>query len=156
MNAEGEDMSATVGELAPEFSLPGTIGPGLDLAELRGKGRAALFFYPADRTAGWTNQLAAVRGAVDAFRAIDTEPYGVNQADAASHLAFIEEQELPFDLLVDEGLYVARAYDALKPDGKSISRTVVVVGKDGRIIYRASGAPPPEEIIAAIGEAGDE
>ena len=97
-----------------------------------------------------------MRGAVDAFRAIDTEPYGVNQADAASHLAFIEEQELPFDLLVDEGLHVARDYDALKPDGKSISRTVVVVGKDGRIIYRASGAPPPVEIISAIGEAEDE
>jgi len=41
-----------VGEMAPTFSLPGTIGPGLDLAELRGNGRAALFFYPADRTAG--------------------------------------------------------------------------------------------------------
>lgn len=97
-----------------------------------------------------------MRGAVDAFRAIDTEPYGVNQADASSHLAFIKEQELPFDLLVDEGLYVAGAYNALKPDGKSISRTVVVVGKDGRIIYRASGAPPPEEIIAAIVEAEGE
>jgi peroxiredoxin len=49
---EGEGMSAIVGEMAPQFSLPGTTGPGLDLAELRGKGRAALFFYPADRTAG--------------------------------------------------------------------------------------------------------
>jgi peroxiredoxin len=97
-----------------------------------------------------------VRGAVDAFRAIDTEPYGVNQADAASHLAFIEEQLLPFDLLVDDGLHVARAYDALKPEGKSINRTVVVIGKDGRIIYRASGAPAPEEIIAAIAEVEDE
>jgi peroxiredoxin len=45
-------MSATVGQMAPEFALRGTTGPGLDLAELRGKGRAALFFYPADRTAG--------------------------------------------------------------------------------------------------------
>ena len=97
-----------------------------------------------------------MRGAVDAFRAIDAEPYGVNQADAASHLAFIEEQELPFDLLIDQGLQVARAYDALKPEGKSISRTVVVIGKDGRIIFRASGAPPPEEIITAIVEAEDE
>jgi peroxiredoxin len=97
-----------------------------------------------------------VRGAVDAFRAIDTEPYGVNQADATSHLAFIKEQELPFDLLIDEGLNVTRAYDALKPEGNSISRTVVVVGKDGSIIYRAAGAPPPEEIIAAIVEAEDE
>jgi peroxiredoxin len=97
-----------------------------------------------------------VRDAIDAFRALDTEPYGVNQADAASHLAFIEEQDLPFDLLVDEGLHVARAYDALKPEGKSINRTVVVIGKDGRIIFRASGAPPPAEILAAIAAADDE
>ena len=47
---EGETMN--VGDMAPAFSLPGTTGPGLDLAELRGKERAALFFYPADRTSG--------------------------------------------------------------------------------------------------------
>jgi len=97
-----------------------------------------------------------VRGAIDAFRILDTEPYGVNQADAASHLAFIEERELPFDLLVDDGLHVARAYDALKPERESINRTVVVIGKNCRIIYRATGAPPPEEILAAIGLAEDE
>jgi peroxiredoxin len=96
-----------------------------------------------------------VRDAIDAFRALETEPYGVNQADAASHLAFIEEQRLPFDLLIDEGLHVARAYDALRPEGNRINRTVVVVGKDGRVIFRATGAPRPEEIIAAIVEAED-
>jgi peroxiredoxin len=42
----------SVGDMAPEFSLPGTTGPGLDLAHERGKRRVALFFYPADRTAG--------------------------------------------------------------------------------------------------------
>ena len=96
-----------------------------------------------------------MRDAVDSFRALDTEPYGVNPADAASHQAFIDELDLPFDLLVDEGLHVARAYDAVKPDRPSINRTVIVVGKDGRIIFRAAGAPPPEEIIAAIAEAQD-
>jgi peroxiredoxin len=96
-----------------------------------------------------------VRDAVDSFRALDTEPYGVNPADAASHQAFIDELDLPFDLLVDEGLHVARAYDAVKPDRPSINRTVIVVGKDGRVIFRAAGAPPPEEIIAAIAEAQD-
>jgi peroxiredoxin len=49
---ERNTMAATVGEMAPDFSLPGTTGPGLDLSELRGKQRASLFFYPADRTAG--------------------------------------------------------------------------------------------------------
>lgn len=96
-----------------------------------------------------------MRDAVDQFRAHDTEPYGVNPADAASHQAFIDELDLPFDLLIDEGLRVARAYDALKPDRPSINRTVVVVGKDGRIIFRAEGAPPPAEILAAIAAAND-
>jgi peroxiredoxin len=96
-----------------------------------------------------------VRDAVEDFRAHDTEPYGVNQADAASHQAFIDELDLPFDLLIDDGLHVARAYEALKPDRPSINRTVVVVGKDGRVIFRAAGAPPPAEIIAAISAAQD-
>lgn len=97
-----------------------------------------------------------MRDAVADFRAVGTEPYGVNQADAASHQAFIDELNLPFDLLIDEGLHVARAYDALKPDRPGINRTVVVVGKDGRVIFRATGAPPPAEIIAAIAAAQDE
>ena len=50
--SERTTMAATVGEMAPDFSLPGTTGPGLTLRELRGEKRAALFFYPADRTAG--------------------------------------------------------------------------------------------------------
>jgi peroxiredoxin len=97
-----------------------------------------------------------VRDAIDAFRTAETEPYGVNQADAASHQAFIDELNLPFDLLIDEGLHVARAYDALRPEGNRINRTVVVIGKDGRIIFRATGAPPPADIIAAITAAEDE
>lgn len=40
------------GTEAPVFTLPGTTGPGLDLAAIRGEQRAALFFYPKDRTSG--------------------------------------------------------------------------------------------------------
>ena len=95
-------------------------------------------------------------GAIDQFRAVDTQPFGVNPGDAASHQAFINALTLPFDLLVDEGSRVAKAYGALKPDGSGIARTVVVVGKDGTIIYRQTGAPPPAEILAAIRAADDD
>jgi peroxiredoxin Q/BCP len=106
--------------------------------------------------------LSAVRETVADFRALDTEPYGVNEGDAASHQRFIDQLNLPFDLLVDEGLQVADAYDALKSEGtlikrkvQRISRTVVIVGKDGRVIYRAAGAPPPGELLAVIANAKD-
>ena len=106
--------------------------------------------------------MSAVRETVADFRALDTEPYGVNEGDAASHQGFIAELSLPFDLLVDEGLKVADAYDALKTEGtlikrkvQRISRTVVIVGKNGRIIFRAAGAPPPGEMLAVIANAND-
>lgn len=90
------------------------------------------------------------------FEAVDCQPFGINQADAASHRQFKEHLSLPFDLLVDEGLEVAAAYGALKPEGNRINRTVVIVGKDGNVIYRAAGAPPPGELLDAIRDAEDE
>lgn len=89
------------------------------------------------------------------FQALDTEVFGVNPDDAASHQAFITRQGFPFDLLVDEGRLVADAYGAVKPDGSGIQRTVVVVGKNGRILLREAGAPPPAELLAAIRRADD-
>ena len=97
-----------------------------------------------------------MRDAIAEFRDLDTEPYGINPADAASHRAFIDDQRLPFDLLVDEGRLVAEAYGAVKPDGSGIQRTVVIVGKEGRILFRAAGAPPPAELLAVIRNADDE
>ena len=96
-----------------------------------------------------------MRDAIDDFRALDTEPYGVNPGNAASHQAFIDDQFLPFDLLVDDDRLVAAAYGAVKPDGSGIQRTVVIVGKNGRVLYRALGAPPPADLLAAIRAADD-
>lgn len=96
-----------------------------------------------------------MRDAYDRFRALETEVYGINPGDAASHQAFIDAHGFPFDLLVDEGLAVAGAYDALKPEGNRIDRTVVIVGKDGRVLFRAKGAPPPDELLRVIEGADD-
>jgi peroxiredoxin Q/BCP len=145
-----------VGDVAPTFELKGTTTDGLNLADIRGQKRAVLVFYPKDRTSGCTNQLNAIRDAIDDFRAADTEPYGVNHGDAASHQAFIDAYDFPFDLLIDEGLQVSNVYGAAKPDGSGINRTVVVVGKNGKVIFRQAGAPTPTEVLAAIREADDE
>ncbi len=89
------------------------------------------------------------------FESLDTIPVGVNPGSAESHQRFIDELSLPFDLLIDDGLIVAAAYDALKPEGGRIQRTVVIVGKNGKVIFRAQGAPPPAELLAAIAKAKD-
>jgi len=98
-----------------------------------------------------------VGATIDYFRELDTEPYGVNQADAASHQEFRDQLKLPFDLLVDEGLQVAEQYGCLREgDVRRIARTVIIVGKDGRVLYRASGSPPVDELLEVISTASDD
>jgi peroxiredoxin len=97
-----------------------------------------------------------VSATIDYFRELDTEPYGVNHADAASHQAFIDELQLSFDLLVDEDLGVSELYGCLREGERKIARTVVIVGKNGQVIYRASGSPPVDELLEAISTASDD
>lgn len=51
---------------------------------------------------------------------------------------------------MDEGRLIAEAYGAIKPDGSGIQRTVVVIGKDGTVLFRELGAPLPGNILQAI------
>lgn len=97
-----------------------------------------------------------MRDDLASFTALDTVPFGVNGASAESHAKFMAEQSLNFDLLVDDGLHVARAYDALRESGATINRTVVIIGKNGRVLFWAHGSPPVKDLLAAIEAAEDE
>jgi peroxiredoxin Q/BCP len=149
-------VQANVGDVAPDFTLRGAGGVETKLSSLRGSKRALLVFYPQDMTSGCTDQLKAIQEVLGDFEAADIQPFGVNDGDAASHQQFIDELDLTFELLVDEGLKVAGDYEALRPEGNRILRTVVMVGKDGKVIYRAQGAPAPAELLATISSASDE
>jgi len=151
-----QDPRPAVGDDAPDFSVKGTNGDPISLKDFRGKKRVVLVFYPQDMTSGCSTQLSAIRATIDDFRAADTEPFGVNEGDAESHAQFISELDLPFDLLLDEGFAISTAYNTLKPEGNRIQRTVVVIGKNGKVIFRQQGAPPPGELLEAISMAGDE
>lgn len=91
-----------------------------------------------------------MRDNLTSLRKHGIEPIGVNHGSAESHREFRAELSLPFELLVDEGLEVARQYGALKEDGNGISRSVVVVGKDGTVLFSEPGAPAPQRIINAV------
>ena len=78
---------------------------------------------------------------------LDTVPMGINFGDAESHQAFIDAYDFTFDLLVDLGSETAKAWGAMQPDGERIRRTVFLVGKNGRVLYKEHGSPDPADLI---------
>ena len=146
-----------VGMAAPDFSILGTYGDRFTLSDNFGKKRTLLIFYPRDMTPGCRKQLAETSNARDYYEALNTVCFGVNQADAASHLRFIKDQDLKIDLLIDEDFAVSESYGCMREGVVRMNtRTVLIVGKNGKVIYRAPGSPPLEELLDAISRASDE
>jgi len=85
------------------------------------------------------------------FKKAGIRPFGVNPAGVASHVSYVEKFGFNFSLLSDPERAIAGAYHALKDDGKGIQRTVYVIGRDGTVRFAQRGAPPVDDIIAAVG-----
>jgi len=139
-----------VGVEAPDFTLKTDEGADFRLADLRGHVRAMLIFYPRDFTPGCTDQLIQVRRNLEHLRGAGIEPIGVNPGDAESHRAFRKQHDLTFDLLVDEDARIAHLYGAVKPGGEGIQRSVIIVGKDGKVVFAEHGAPPWQRILSVM------
>jgi thioredoxin-dependent peroxiredoxin len=91
----------SVGERAPDFTLPRADGAPVRLAELTAKKTVVLYFYPKDETAGCTVESCAFRDAYEDFTAAGAEVVGISRDDGASHARFAAHHKLPFILLSD-------------------------------------------------------
>lgn len=135
---------------APGFTLINQIGEKISLADFKGKKNVLLVFYPGDNTPGCTKQLCALRDDYRQFQNKDTVIFGINHAEADSHQKFIDQHNFPFDLLIDTDKKVSTAYGAIKLffNKTIINRTVVLINKEGKIIYLKRGLPTDEEILS--------
>lgn len=138
-----------VGAKAPDFDLPATGGRQIKLGDFKGK-NLIIVFYPKDQTPGCTQQLCALRDDTEMFKALNTEFIASNPDSVESHERFCAAQNYQFPILVDADRGMAKAYHALKEDGKGIQRTVYILDKDGVIRYAKQGLPPDTELAEAI------
>ncbi len=89
---------------------------------------------------------------MESFRKAGVQPLGVNPASVDAHARYAEKMEFGFPLLSDPTRAIARAFGALKDDGRGIQRSVYAIRRDGTIAYAVRGAPPPAEILAALAD----
>jgi peroxiredoxin Q/BCP len=150
-----EKSLISVGARAPRFTLLNEKGGKVALADFLGKRNVILIFYPGDMTPGCTLQLCAIRSDYKKFTAAQAVVFGVNHANAESHSNFSKKHSFPFPLLIDPGKRVSAKYDAVKPFFKTaiIKRTVVGIGRDGKIFYYKRGMPRDAELLKAIANA---
>ena len=91
-----------------------------------------------------------MRDDISQFEMKGIRPFGVNPASVEKHLVYVNKKGFPFPLLSDPGRAVAAEYGAVKLMGKSINRSVFVIGKDGKLVFAQEGLPSDEEILASI------
>lgn len=91
-----------------------------------------------------------MRDEIDHFRALDVQPFGVNFARVKSHARYAAKLKLPFPLLSDPDRAVCALYGALKPGGKRIQRSVVLIDRDGTVLYAARGAPGADLVLKSL------
>jgi peroxiredoxin len=94
-----------------------------------------------------------VRDEIQTYIDHDIRPFGVNQASVKSHAAYAARLGLPFLLLSDRGLEIARAYGSLKPDGTGIARSVCLIDRDGKVLYSQAGAPGVSIVLESLSTA---
>ncbi len=104
-------MSLSIGDQAPDFTLP-TDGQGeLTLSSLRGK-KVILYFYPKDDTPGCTTEACSFRDALPDFSGIGATVIGISKDTAAKHDKFKAKHGLNFTLAADTEGKVVEAYDS--------------------------------------------
>ena len=91
-----------------------------------------------------------MRDEIEQFRAVGVQPFGVNPAAIPSHQKYAEKFRFNFPLLSDAERHAGDGYGVLKPDGKGFIRSVVLVGRDGRILFAERGAPKTPRILAPL------
>lgn len=132
-------MSVSVGDTAPDFTLPGTDGTeegtrDYTLSEFRGQ-PLVLVFYPGDATPVCTRQLNTYTSEADQFADVGAQIVALSPQGIESHKDFADSQGgFAFPLLADTDKAVAERYGVLGPVG-FYRRSTFVVDADGVIRY---------------------
>ncbi|MCT0231310.1 thioredoxin-dependent thiol peroxidase [Synechococcus sp. CS-1324] len=93
-------MALSIGDPAPDFTLPDQSGTPVSLSSLRGQ-RVVIYFYPKDDTPGCTKEACGFRDQWDRYSQLGIQVLGISKDGASSHGKFISKYTLPFTLLSD-------------------------------------------------------
>jgi peroxiredoxin Q/BCP len=150
-------MSLAQGDVAPEFTMPASLGRTVSSASLTGK-PYVLYFYPKADTSGCTKEACAFQEALPQFAGLGVEVIGVSKDKMKPIDKFAEKYGLAFPLASDAETQVCEAYGVWVEKsmyGKTymgMERSSFLVGADGRVV-KVWRKVKPDAHAAAVLEA---
>jgi peroxiredoxin len=151
-------MSISVGQTAPEFTLPNQDKKEVKLSDFAGKKNVVLVFYPLDWSPVCTNEHVCLVNDMKSFETLDAEVLGVSVDSVWSHKAFADKMGITYSLLADfhpKGA-MSEKYGVYLGDKGITGRAIVIVGKNGKVAwvknYDIPVVPDVKEVAAALGQ----
>ena len=151
-------MTVSVGDVAPEFSLPDQDKQVVSLADLRGT-PVLLVFYPFAFSGICTGELCEIRDNLAVFREGNVQVLGISCDPVHALRAYAEQQGYQFPLLSDFWPHgaVAKAYGVFAEDVGRADRGTFLIDTDGvvrwSVVNPAGEARPLDayrEAVAAL------
>lgn len=151
-------MTLTVGDAAPDFTLPNDDGDTTSLNALRGK-TIVLYFYPKADTPGCTTESCEFRDAFPRFSKAKAVILGASPDTVPAQAKFKKKFSLPFTLLADADHALAELYDVWKEKSMygrkymGVERTTYIIDPKGRISHVFAKVKPAghaAEVEAAL------
>lgn len=145
----------TIGEKAPDFTLPRNGGGTISLSELNGKA-VVLYFYPKDDTSGCTAEAIDFSAKGADFEAANAVVIGISPDSVKSHDKFAAKHALTVMLAADEDKAVAEAYGVWKEKsmyGKKymgVERTTFLIAPDGTLANIWNKVKVPDHAQAVL------
>ena len=151
-----------VGDPAPDFTLKDQDGKDVKLSSFKGQKNVVVAFYPKDFSAGCTNQMKCLVREIRKFTLRDTALLAISADGVESHARFATTLGVPFRLLADTDLAVAKLYDVFTPSaaGAFAARSAFVVDKEGKVRWLDRNLKVPvgniesTELYAAVAKLG--
>ena len=151
-------MAVTIDQPVADFEAPATSGQSVSLAGLKGK-QVVIYFYPKDSTPGCTTQGQGFRDQLEAFKAANTEVFGVSRDSLKSHENFKAKQAFTFELISDKEEALCQLFDVIKLKklyGKEyvgVDRSTFLIDKDGVLRQEWRGVKVPGHVDAVLAAA---
>jgi peroxiredoxin Q/BCP len=149
----------SVGQPAPDFTLPTADGQSLSLRDLRGRS-VVVYFYPKAMTPGCTTQACDFRDSLSSLQAAGYAVVGISPDPVERLARFAGEEGLTFPLASDEQHAVLEEWGAWgekEKDGKVVTgviRSTVVVDPDGVVTHAEYDVRPAGHVAALRGALG--